>query len=364
MVYTIGLTITCFLILLLFLKKEKQKADRLLLCWLITLVVHLFLSYIQYTGIAYRYPHLLGLSFPLPLLHGLFLYAYASELTGNSILKSKTSFFHLVPFLFLVVLGVPFYSLAASEKTVIFQNQGQGFEWYTITQLIFISVSGLAYSVATLLKIKKYRKKLLNYFSNTEKKKLEWIAYSAVGLAVLWIVAAFFNDPVIFAGVALFVLFMGISGIHQAPVFYSDITFEPAPVDMKTTEASPEQEKYARTGLENDEAEKLMHRLEVLMQAEKPFINSELTLKELAAMLPCSPNHLSQVINSRYGKTFYHYINSYRVKDFLEKTALPENKKFTFLALAFDSGFNSKTTFNKYFKLETGKTPSEYFSFA
>lgn len=361
MTYIIGLTITCFLILLLILKKEKKKADYLLIGWLLMLIVHLSLSYIQYTEIAYQYPHTLGLTFPLPLLHGLFIYAYASELTGHSILKPRTIIFHLLPFIFLAILAIPFYSLPASKKIEVFQHQGQGFEWYTTTQLILISISGFAYSVATLLKIKEYRKNLLNYFSNTEKKRLEWVEYSAVGLGVIWIVAVFFNDPVIFVAVTLFVLFMGALGINQTTVFYSDATIEPAIVSEKPTEISPGQQKYARAGLENGEAKKLMISLDALMQTEKPFINSELTLKDLADMLHCTPNHLSQVINSTYRKTFYHYINSYRIKDFLEKTSLPENKKFTFLAIAYDCGFNSKTTFNKYFKLETGKTPSEYF---
>ncbi len=325
------------------------------------LVVQLFLSYIQYTEIAYKYPHILGLNFPLPLLHGLFLYVYASELTFSSILKSRAFFLHLLPFIFLIVSAIPFYTLSASQKIEIFQRQGQGYEWYTITRLTIISISGLVYSVATLLKIKRYRERLLNYFSNTERKNLKWVAYSAIGLAVIWIVAVFFDDPIIFTAVTIFVLFIGVFGINQANVFYSGITIEPDVIREKTTKYLPEQEKYARTGLENEEAEKLMTRLETLMQTENPFTNSELTLKDLAGMLNCSPNHLSQVINSKYGKTFYHYINSYRIKEFLEKTSLPESKKFTFLALAYDCGFNSKTTFNKYFKLETGKTPSEYF---
>ncbi len=268
---------------------------------------------------------------------------------------------HLLPFIFLIVSAIPFYTLSASQKIEIFQRQGQGYEWYTITRLTIISISGLVYSVATLLKIKRYRERLLNYFSNTERKNLKWVAYSAIGLAVIWIVAVFFDDPIIFTAVTIFVLFIGVFGINQATVFYSGITIEPDVIREKTTKYLPEQEKYARTGLENEEAEKLMTRLETLMQTENPFTNSELTLKDLAGMLNCSPNHLSQVINSKYGKTFYHYINSYRIKEFLEKTSLPESKKFTFLALAYDCGFNSKTTFNKYFKLETGKTPSEYF---
>lgn len=361
MTYIIGLTLTCFLILLLFLKKEKQKADFLLLGWLAILVVHIFLSYVQYTEIAYKYPHTLGLGFSLPLLHGLFIYVYASELTGSSILKNKTIFFHLLPFIFLTILAIPFYSLPASKKIAVFQHQGQGFEWYTTTQLILISISGLAYSVATLLKIKKYRIKLLHHFSNTEKKKLEWVEYSAIGLGVIWIVAVFFNDPIIFVAVTIFVLLIGVFGINQTTVFSSEITIAPVAESEKPTEIVPEQQKYIRTGLGNEEAEKLMIDLDALMQTKKPFTNSELTLKDLAGMLQCSPNHLSQIINTKYGNTFYHYINSLRLKEFIEQASFPENKKFTFLAIAYDCGFNSKTTFNKYFKLETGKTPTEYF---
>ncbi len=361
MTYTIGLTITCFLFLLLSLKKEKRKADFILITWLGVLALHLFLSYIPYTAIAYQYPHTLGLALSLPLLHGLFLYAYASELTGSSILEGRTLFFHLLPFLLLTLLAIPFYSLPASKKIDVFSHEGQGFEWYTMIQLPFICISGLAYSIASLLKIKKYRKNLFNYFSNTEKKKLEWIEYSAIGLAAIWLIAAFYNDPIIFAAVTLFILFIGVFGINQATIFYSHSAIVPVLINDNYPATLPEPEKYARTGLEKEEAENLMARLETLMQAKKPFVNSELTLKELADMLHCSANHLSQVINSRYGKTFYHYINSYRIKEFLEKTSLPENKKYTFLSLAYDCGFNSKTTFNKYFKLETGKTPSEYF---
>ena len=97
------------------------------------------------------------------------------------------------------------------------------------------------------------------------------------------------------------------------------------------------------------------------MANNKPYKNPDLTLDELATLMAVNPNQLSQVINSRTGKSFYHYINSYRIKEFLALASLPESNKFTYLGLASDCGFQSKTTFNKYFKLETGKTPSEYF---
>ncbi|MBJ7428273.1 MAG: AraC family transcriptional regulator [Bacteroidia bacterium] len=96
------------------------------------------------------------------------------------------------------------------------------------------------------------------------------------------------------------------------------------------------------------------------MQSEKLFINPELTLNDLAAALNVLPNHLSQVINSKENKNFYDYINQLRVEEFIRLIALSENQKFTLLSLAYECGFNSKTSFNRNFKKVTDLTPSEY----
>lgn len=76
--------------------------------------------------------------------------------------------------------------------------------------------------------------------------------------------------------------------------------------------------------------------------------------------LDVHPNTLSQVINRAEQKNFFDYINTLRVADFKEKAANPENQKYTLLSLAYDCGFNSKTSFNRNFKKITGKSPSEY----
>jgi AraC-like DNA-binding protein len=66
------------------------------------------------------------------------------------------------------------------------------------------------------------------------------------------------------------------------------------------------------------------------------------------------------VLNEKHGKNFFTFINEYRVKDVISRFGNPENDKFTILAIAYDSGFNSKTTFNSIFKSQTGMTPSQY----
>jgi len=361
MIYLFGLSIASFLFLLIQLKKNKSNADRTLLIWLVVLIVNLFLFYLQYSGISYQYPHTLGLLLPVPILHGVFLYVYANELTGKSMLNAKKMALHLIPFFSLTLLAIPFFLLTGQEKMNVFQNEGAGFEWYSIIQLVSILISGFAYSIATLYTIRKHRKSVMNFFSNNEEKMLGWLEYLTIGLAAIWMLSVFFDDHIIFGGVVLFVLFIGLFGVTKVPVFHSVIPSQALMESEVTDSTHTNQEKYSKTKLKEEEISRIMANLGTYMGENKPFKNSELSLNELAEMLHVPPHQLSQVINTTSGKTFYHYINSCRVEEFLKVANEPENQKFTYLAIAFDCGFNSKTTFNKHFKLTTGKTPSEYF---
>ena len=97
-----------------------------------------------------------------------------------------------------------------------------------------------------------------------------------------------------------------------------------------------------------------------LMSRKKLFLNPELSLAEVSAELLIPKHHLTQAINTELGKNFYAYINELRVTKFMEMVADPKYKDYTFLAIAFECGFNSKSTFNSVFKRITGFTPSDY----
>nr|WP_315201420.1 helix-turn-helix domain-containing protein [uncultured Flavobacterium sp.] len=105
---------------------------------------------------------------------------------------------------------------------------------------------------------------------------------------------------------------------------------------------------------------KIHQDLQDLMQEEKLYKYPELNLEELAQRLNVNPNILSQVINSIENKNFFDYINEQRIAEFIKISVLQENQRFTLLSLAFEVGFNSKTSFNRNFKRITGKTPTMY----
>jgi AraC-like DNA-binding protein len=93
---------------------------------------------------------------------------------------------------------------------------------------------------------------------------------------------------------------------------------------------------------------------------EKPYLNPELSLSDIAEQLKTNTSVLSAVINSGFDKNFNDFVNSYRIEDFKTKINTPQYKHLTLLAVAFDCGFNSKTTFNRAFKKLVGQNPSEF----
>ena len=81
---------------------------------------------------------------------------------------------------------------------------------------------------------------------------------------------------------------------------------------------------------------------------------------DLARRLNTHPNYLSQVINEKEGKNLYDYVNTLRIEEFIKLVSQPHNQNLTLLSLAYECGFNSKSSFNRYFKKTTGQSPSEY----
>ncbi len=118
--------------------------------------------------------------------------------------------------------------------------------------------------------------------------------------------------------------------------------------------------KYVHSTLSPLQAEAYYQRVWQALAVEKVYQNPNLTIGELAEELGIPLVHLSQVVNDKFGKNFNDLLNSYRVAAFKEKLLDPQNHKYTIVALAFESGFNSKSAFNAIFKKYTGTTPSQF----
>lgn len=132
-------------------------------------------------------------------------------------------------------------------------------------------------------------------------------------------------------------------------------------LNFKEQDSALKKPKYKRTAFTQQQVKEIERKLIELMETEKPFLNSRLSSPDLAEVLDITTNQLSQFLNEHLNKNFYDYVNSFRVKEFQRLFKDPKYSHLSILGLAYECGFNSKTTFNAFFKKEMGATPSEFF---
>ena len=377
MFYLIGIAVTLFLATILITKRGKTEADQILAIWLVAIGIHLAFFYLFISGKNHLFPYLLGLDLPFPLLHGPLLYLYTEAVT-NQVATRRFRLLHFVPFLLVYLLFLTFIMSPAEHKIFVYNNSGIGYETPMGILFLAIVISGIVYVALSLRLLARHKRIIKNQFSYAEKINLAWLRYLIYGIAVIWIVVIFGDDRATYSTVVVFVIMLGYFGIKQVGIFTQHLPIEskpdvkevavPEPVSISTAlpdleeprTEEPKKAKYLKSSLNADSAENIYTGLTKLMSERKPYTNPELTLDELAQTLNVHRNNLSQVINTYEQKSFYDYINSKRVEEFKRIVSLPESQKFTLLGLANNSGFNSKTSFNRNFKNATGLSPTEY----
>lgn len=142
-----------------------------------------------------------------------------------------------------------------------------------------------------------------------------------------------------------FVFYLGYKGLTQ-------------PYLLINSQEINNKKKYSYSNLTKEEAKQILNRLLQYIKSEKPFIDPNLTLKNLARKINIQQKYLSQIINEYMHQNFHDFINHYRI-EFAAKM-LREEKETSILDIAYDSGFNSKSSFNSEFKKNMNMTPSQY----
>lgn len=118
--------------------------------------------------------------------------------------------------------------------------------------------------------------------------------------------------------------------------------------------------KYLKSGLSEGQLLEYQERLEQVMRSQQLYLQSDLTLPKLARIVGCSVNHLSQVINSAFGVSFFDYLNRYRVERARELLGSNNGPETAILNIAFAVGFNSNSSFYAAFKKYVGQTPAQF----
>lgn len=370
-VFIVGIFLSLFLSALLFAKKQKTMADNILGMWMIVLAIQLTSYCLYYLGYWEVYPHLIGATTPFPLLIGPLLYLYVDFSLRKEQRFCRKDWLHFIPFVVTYLAMMPFlFGYSAEQKKVSdsldFNSEFKPF--FIIGFIVFIA-SAVIYPFLAYRKITHYQHYISDHFAYKESISLKWlknIIRGAVLVFISFIIVVILQEGLSvnfgFRGelipdtmIVILIGAIGFYGIRQHGIF-SDI---PA-VESVSSDPPKEMGEYRKSGLKASDVEVLYRKLLSLMDQEKPYLEPKISLSQLAEKLEITPNNLSQVINQCDRNNFYDFVNRYRVREFISLATSPDNKHISLLGLAFDAGFNSKSSFNQVFKKTTGTTPREY----
>lgn len=337
-----------------------------------------FLYQIGYFG---SVPHLLQVLAPIDLLYGPLIYLYVCQLTSPVNDKStKRNYLHFLPAVTGILLLLPFFLLDGSLKLELTEalRKGDAMQ-HNIPHALLIETGLTLFITGTVIQLGLYllfsvrrliahSRKIRNEFSDIDSINLAWLRNLLVGLGciyVLYLGDQFFPDLMgknilgdLVTVIAVILIYaMGYLGLRQPAIFTHNFVSEQKATASGTEEG---EKKYLRSGLDKETGLVFLDEVTRHMQDNKPYLQGDLVLPQLAQQLGISANYLSQVINEQLQINFYDFVNSYRVEEAMRLIRNAGQKKINILNVALDSGFNSKSAFYTAFKKATSITPTQY----
>ncbi len=260
-------------------------------------------------------------------------------------------------------LFLPIVFLTLLLLQLKYDNENSNYFRIIIMSLILFQI--LFYAITSYLKIRKHQKNILKIFSNTIEINLNWLEYIILLILLMSIFISIYNlffnlfalNTFMNLVSLLLIYIIAYNSLKQKEIFPFDVLQRNQIVTLNEDEKSSELKRKIIT---DNELMVLIDRLNELMIHQKPYLDSELNLIKLSELMNITSHQLSYVINSGFNENFFQFINKYRVEKAKELISMKEKNYLSILGIAFESGFNSKTSFNIVFKKITNQTPSEF----
>ncbi len=368
----IGIAQTLFSGIIIAFKRPRTIANQILAAWLLIICAEMIIMLINETWFEIYTIKI------LPYTYGPLLLLYAKWITTENPKFNRRYLWHFAPFFIFLIA-----SLVYIDERVMDGTHGylvvDRFVSFRIVYGITFFISITAYSIATFVVINRHQKRLKQLVSfSSEKITLQWLLGLSITFYTGYVVMFIFGgvdilvgfmpfDPyeISFISLTLLTFLFGVFGFHQPSIFEEVVWYKSHEelLDLEPgieLEMEPDLRKYQRSGLKEEDVADLVNKIRKYMVIKKPYLDRELNIYDLSNQLRISRHTLSEVINEHMGMNFYNLVNEYRVKEVKQRMKSDEYRQLTILAIAYDLGFNSKSSFNIIFKEKTGQTPSQY----
>jgi AraC-like DNA-binding protein len=326
--------------------------------------------------------------FYTPLQHILFMgpviYCYTQSLLNADFSFTKKQLLHFIPgILYLLYILFLWIYDQFIIKDYYFYADGIDKDFDSWCQKLGL-LSMVIYFVLSLRYYTVYKKVIFQVVSYADRIVFKWIQTYLIAFLIMLLLTVFFDSlgyfyPALksytgswwyflfFSMVMYYIAITGYSNPINSSIPFKITTNNTHKVVLLSQNKNTIEEEFIididfETIPENNlfEIDLWKSRVQNLIQEDSMFINSELTLLDVARKLNTNVAIISKTINQGFKMNFNDFINTYRIEAVKQAFAAGEHKKTTLLGIAFDCGFNSKATFNRAFKKSTGMTPKEY----
>lgn len=340
--------------------KFNRLPSRLLAAFLLLQVI-IFINFLVQTLITPQHPAavwFLLFGNPAFLIVSPILFFYVRSLCYSDFKLKLKDCLHFLPAMILIMI-IPFLFLQPHTKQLneipYFQELTQGGHQQCYFALIMYA-QFLIYNVLSLKVIARYRRKLKMQVSSTHGILLSWLKFIIIGFTVAWLI----NCLVMLLSIIEIPLNFDMATISFSSfLLFFNILFFKGWTQSDIFSVVEETKKYVNSSLSEAEAEKYLKMLQSYFEEAKPYLDPQLTLKKLSESVSIPQRLLSQLINEQKGMNFYDFVNSYRI-EIAKKMLVVTKREKTISEIMYDSGFNTKSSFNTAFKNATGVSPTEY----
>ncbi|AWF80474.1 AraC family transcriptional regulator [Microbulbifer sp. A4B17] len=307
-------------------------------------------------------------------LEGPLLLWYTRSLTREGFRISRLDLWYLLPFLLAVVFEYfSYWQFDSETKTAMLRGEN------LTTGSMFDHLLGLAreslrvlFGVLCFFEVRRCRRQIRDNHSSIEKIDLTWLLVLIWGFLLVRIWAVMINLAVGLAQEWQFQLDIGAMGLFSnyavfvlvsAMIFFSlsySSMFEGERYKVEKFGENVDSDLEQDASGEPEVDLELAAQIENYMREEKPYLIPALTLEQLSGQLQVSRRLLSQTINRHFQCNFFEFVNRYRIDEAKRMLREPQNGGLTVMEIMLSSGFNTKATFNSFFKKIAGMTPTEY----
>lgn len=342
-----------FAAILLLANGKRAQAKRYLGLMVLAFSLWLCDAFFSYAGIYRQNPNFYFLPIYFSLGFGPLLYIYTKSLVLKKFSFERSDWLHFIAVFLQFALYVFLRLKDYTFRRWFWMEVHEPFTYNLEFNLSLVSL--LVYTFLSYRLVRRYQDMISNEFSEISKFDLRWLRQLFLGISILsiaWLFEAFlrtffnyFPDQVVLVlPMGLLVLFLAVGGLFQQNIIHG---LSSVPLKAIREESKPIDQK-------------LLERVTKKMISEKYYLDPELSLETFAKQLNLPKRQVSECINNGLQLPFIDFVNKHRVEHIKGLMQDEAYQKYSLLGLAFDSGFNSKSTFNRVFKKISGSSPSAY----